>query len=359
MQTKGRILQSSGKHTLKRIAAHRRFAGDMRSKKDASPGGKPAANFLNMVFRPIPATRFHPLFNGNNYDFLYRSARNYSKLLGSSFRLRRQEKDFAGLFRYFENRLPKEQHLMLVEENKKLLFKIFFGNDFLTGEVFFIPIEILNKTESIFRDIILAFFQFFQQMHKLAQKEYLYDYEMIVDGYLEGWYEQDDDPKLRNFLEAYKEGYIDDTFSLIYQKPNRSIGKLGKLIESYMPKNNREENLLASVKQGVNILNMNRSIFDYVCRPGKDDENFYYADEDSVIEADRLIRFVYSGNDYVTDGYIEYLNTESMDMACEYFPRNSLVLTPETDRLLEVDFVECFFTWLIEFIKNLYDYDNE
>jgi hypothetical protein len=359
MQTKERTLPPSGKHTLKRVAANRRFTGNKRSKKDASPGGKPAANFLNTVFRPIPATRFHPLFNGNNYDFLYRSAKNYSRLLGSSFDLRRQENDFAGLFRYFENRLPREQHLMLVEENKKLLFKIFFGNDFLIGEVFFIPIKILNKTEGAFRDILLSFFQLFQQMYKLAQKEYLYDYEMIVDGYLDGWYEQDNDPEIMAFLKAYKEGYINDTFSHVYQQPNRSTGELEKLIESYSPKNNRKENLLASVKQGVNILNMNRNIFDYVCRPGKDDENFYDAGEDCIIEAGRLIRFVYSGNDYISESYLEYLNTESQDFANEYFPRNSLVLTPETDCLLEVDFVECFFTWLIEFIKNLYDYENE
>jgi hypothetical protein len=359
MQTKGRILQLSGKHSIKRVASNRRFTGDKRSEKDASPGGKSAGNFLNTVFQPIPATRFYSLFNGNNYDYLYRSAKNYSRLLGSSFDLRRQENDFAGLFRYFENRLPQEQHLMLVEENKKLLFKIFFGNDFLISEVFFIPLKVLNTTEGTFRDVILTFFQLFQQMHKLAWKKYLYDYEMIVDGYLDEWYEQDDDPKLRNFLKAYKEGYIDDIFSLVYQKPNRSIGKLEKLIESYIPKNNKEENLLTSIKQGINIIGMNKNIFDYVCRPGKDDENFYDVDDDCIIEAERLLRFVYSGNNYVTDGYLEYINTESHDIANEYFPRNSLVLTPKTDELLDVDFVECFFTWLTEFIKNLYDYENE
>jgi hypothetical protein len=359
MQAKGRTLQPSGKHTLKRVAADRHFAGDRRSKKDASPGGKPAGNFLNTVFRPIPATRFHSLFNRDNYDFLYRSAKNYSKLLGSSFDLKKQEKDFAGLFRHFEGLLPEGQHLLLKEEGKRLLFKIFFGNDFLIGEVFFIPIEILNKTEGKIRDIILTFFQLFQQRHKLARKEHLCDYELIVEDYLDGWYENEDDPKVEAFLKSYRTGYIHDTFSLVYRQPNLSTGKLAKLIESYMPKNEKEENLLISVKQGINILNRNRSIFDYVCRPGKDDENFYDADDDCIIEAGRLIRFIYSGSDYVTDGYLEYINTESCDLANEYFPRNSLTLSPDTVKLLEVDFVECFFTWLTEFIKNLYDYEDE
>lgn len=359
MQAKGRTSQSFGEHTLKRVATHRRFAGDERSKKGASPGGKPMGNFLNTVFRPVPATRFHPLFNGDNYDFLYQSARNYSRLLGSSFDLTGQEKDFAGLFRYFENRLPQGQHLLLIEKGKSLSFKLMFGSDFLTGEVFFIPIEILNRTEGTFRDILLTFFQLFQQMHKLERKEHLYDYEMIVDGYLDDRYEKDDDPKTEAFLKAYRDGYINDTFSLVYQQSSRSSGELEKLIESYTPKNDREENLLKSIKQGINIIDMNKNIFDYVRRPGKDDENFQDADDECIIEAERMIRFVYSGNDYVSESFLECLNAESADSASEYFPRNSPVLTPETDCLIEVDFVECFFTWLMEFIKSLYDYEDE
>jgi hypothetical protein len=131
------------------------------------------------------------------------------------------------------------------------------------------------------------------------------------------------------------------------------------MIKRHAVKNEAEKRLITSINQGINILLMDKNIFDHVCRPGKDDENFYDADEDSVIEADRLIRFVYSGNDYVSESYLEYINTESQDIANEYFPGNSLVLTPETDELLKVDFVECFFTWLTEFIKTLYDYENE
>jgi hypothetical protein len=71
-----------------------------------------------------------------------------------------------------------------------------------------------------------------------------------------------------------------------------------------------------------------------------------------------MLRFVYSGSDYVSESYLEYLNTESQDFANEYFPRNSLPLSPDTDKLLEVDFVECFFTWLIKFINILYDYEQ-
>jgi hypothetical protein len=71
MQTKGRTLQPSGKHSIKRVASNRRFTGDRRSEKDASPGGKPVNNFLNAIFFPIPATRLNLLFDRNSYDFLY------------------------------------------------------------------------------------------------------------------------------------------------------------------------------------------------------------------------------------------------------------------------------------------------
>jgi len=119
-----------------------------------------------------------------------------------------------------------------------------------------------------------------------------------------------------------------------------------------------EENLLASIKQGINIINMGKNIFSYVRRPGKEDENFDGADQDDgMIEAERMIRLVYSGNDYVSENYLEYINSESGCLANEYFPRQSLVLTQDTNRLLEVDFVECFFTWLTGFINVLYDYE--
>jgi hypothetical protein len=357
MQAQGRTLQPTGKHSFKGTVEGGHFAGNNHSKANEAAGGKSNNGFLNAVFRPILATRLNPLFNGNNYDFLYRSARNYLKLLGSSLDSGKQEKDFTGLFRYFEERLPKGQHLLLMEENKKMSFKVFFGNDFLIGEVFFIPIAILNRTEGAFRDIVLSFFQVFYRAHHFPRKEDLYDYEVIVDCYMEEWHEYDNDPERWNFIEAYKNGYVNDTFSLVYQKPNRSIGELEKLVESYTAKNEMEKRLIASIRQGINIINMNKNIFRHVRRPGKNDENFYDFDDECIIEAERMLRFVYSGSDYVSESLLEYLNTESAESANDYFPRQSLILTPETGRLLEVDFVECFFTWLAGFVNALYDYE--
>ena len=358
MQAKGRILQMPGNHFPEGIAAGGRFAGRKPSKADEASIGKPANDFLKQVFCPIPATRFNPRFNRSNYDFLYQSARSYSNLLGSSFDLPPDEKDFTGLFRYFEGLLPHGQHLLLIGEDKKLSFKVWFGDHFLTSEVFFIPIQILNRTEGAFRDILLSFFQHFCMVHHFPKKENLYDYEVIMDSYMEEWYETDNDPKLREFLTAYREGYINDTFSLIYQNPNYSTGELEEVIENYIPKNETEKHLIASIRQGINILKMNKNIFRYAHRPEEDDGNFHDLDyDDGIIEAERLVRFVYSAGDYVSDNYLEYINAESGDIAGEYFPRQSLVLSPETNHLLEADFVECFFTWLAEFIKILYDYE--
>jgi len=187
----------------------------------------------------------------------------------------------------------------------------------------------------------------------LPRKETMYDHEVIVDCFFEEWYEHDDDSELRDYLEAYRKGYINDTFSLIHQKPNRSIRELEKQVKNYTPKTGDEKRLIASIRQGINILLMNKNIFKYVCRPFAD------ADEDYIIGADRLIRFVYSGNDYVTESYLETINAESADGVSEYFPRNSLVLTSETNRLLEVDYVECFFSWLARLINELYDYEKK
>ncbi|MDR1717652.1 MAG: hypothetical protein LBS20_17595 [Prevotella sp.] len=357
MHTKERTVQASGAYPPERAAAVGRITGRKPSKTDKAADGNPAAGFLGTVFHPIPATRLNPLFNRKNYGFLYESARNYSDLLGSSFDLMPDEKDFTGLFRYFESLLPEGQQLLLTEENKRLSFKIWFGYDFLIGEVFFIPIQILDKTKGAFRDILLSFFQHFCRTHHFPKKESLYDYEMIVDGYLEGWCGQDSDPGIRDYLAAYQKGYIDDTFSLVYQ-PVHSIAELEGMIKGYMPKGKREKKLITSIRQGIGILRTNKNIFSYARRPAEDDDNFYGIDEDDrIIEAERLLRFVYSGNDYVSGSLLEYINMESQDNANDYFPRNSLILSPDTDRLLEADFVERFFTWLEEFINILYDYE--
>jgi len=358
MQTNRRILQSVGANLPQGTFPHGCLKGNKRIQKDEAGGRRPKNDFLKKVFRPLPATRFYPLFNSTNYDFLYLSARNYLKLSGSSFDFLPHKKDFSGLFEYFQNLLPEGQYLSLTEENRKLLFRVSFGDDFLKGEVFFIPIIILNRTEGVFRDILLTFFQHFQQAYHLPRKETMYDHEVIVDCFFDEWYEHDDDSELRDFLEAYRKGYINDTFSLIHQKPNRSIRELEKQVKNYTPKTGEEKRLIAFIRQGINILLMNKNIFKYVRRPRKDECNFDIDDEDFFIEADRLIRFVYSGNDYVTESYLETINTEITDGVSEYFPRNSIILTPETDRLLEVDFVECFFSWLARFINELYDYEK-
>jgi hypothetical protein len=312
---------------------------------------------LNRVFQPIPAFRLSPLFNRKNYDCLYASAKHYAGLLGSHFDFQASGTDYKELFRYFESLLPRYQHLLIMEESGKLSFKVWFGEDYLQWEVFFIPIDILNKTEGRFRDILLAFFQLFRQAHRLPAKEDMYDYEMIVDCY-EDCYEPDEDPARAECIKAYEAGYIHDTFALIYRKPGRSVEELEQLIKSYPAQNGAEDRLLCSIRTGINLLLTGKSIFDYVSQPEYPDDTCYDPDEACVVEAERMLRFIYTGNDAVSESYLEYLNHECGEIANEYFPRNSLALTPETDRLLEVDFVESFFTWLNEFITNLYDYET-
>jgi hypothetical protein len=357
MQKQGRILRTDRKNPAEGTGTHGRFKRRKRSQADKTAGGRPTAHFLNRVFRPQPAVRFHPLFNRKNYDCLYASAKNYAGLSGSHFDFQASKPDFPGLLCYMESLLPPHQHVLLEEEAGQLSFRVWFGTDFLIGEVFFIPIGILDRTEGRLRDILLAFFQLFRQAHGFPAKDDLFDYEMIVEEY-ETWQDPDDDPERWNYIQAYKSGYIHDTFSLIYRKPGRSIEELEQLITGYTARNEAESRLFGSIRTGLNLMLTGKSIFDYVRRPAEGDDNFYDPDEEYMIEAERMLRFIYSGSDFVSECYMEYLNTESGDCSNEYFPRNSIVLTPETDRLLEVDFVECFFTWLAEFISNLYDYEE-
>jgi hypothetical protein len=322
--------------------------GDRHPKKNHSQTGRTGNDFLKTTFHVIPATRCYPVFNKDNYNYLLASAENYSKLLGSSFDFISEEKDFTGLFKHFETLLPERQILSITENRKRLSFKIGFGDGFLFYEVFFIPIELLNRTEGTFRDILLCFFQHFGQTYHFPKKENLFDYEMIV-GNFEEWYNREDDLERWDFLRAYRDGYINDTFNLLYQKPSRSIKELKKLINGYKAKTVKEKQLIASIKQGIKIINRNKDIFSSVSRPE------YPEDEDEYcwVSAERLIRFTYFVDDIVSDSYLEIINEDSNEFGNEYFPGKSLTLSPDTNTLLEIGFVECFFTWLSNFIKIL------
>ena len=213
MQKQGRTLRTDRKNPVERTVAHGRFKWRKRSKTDEAAGGRPAPHFLNRVFRPLPAIRFHPLFNRKNYDCLHVSAKNYAGLTGSHFDFPASKPDFPGLLYYLESLLPPQQHVLLVEDTGRLSFKIWFGTDFLIREVFFIPADILNRTEGRFRDILLAFFQLFRHVHGFPARDDLFDYRMIVEEY-ETWQEDDDDePERRGFIRAYRSGYIHETFA--------------------------------------------------------------------------------------------------------------------------------------------------
>ena len=80
----------------------------------------------------------------------------------------------------------------------------------------------------------------------MERKEYLYDYQMIVDGYLAEWGGQDCEPEILDFLAAYREGSINDIFSAVYQQPGRTREELEKFIENYIPENDAERKLIAS-----------------------------------------------------------------------------------------------------------------
>ena len=363
MRKKSRTSQPSGTNSLTRDVPLGHFARRKQTKARKTAVGKPNNHFLNKVFRPFPAVRANPLFTDKSFDYLYKSARNYSKQLGSSFDFRgKKQNDFWRLFRYFEKRLPHNQTLLLIQQEQKLSFKISFSGDFLIGEVFFIPIKILRGIEGTFREIVLSFFQYLFHTHRFQKKENSYDYDMIMNCHFDEWNRTDDEDeeevqRYEDFLIAYKEGYIHDTFSLIYQKPACSLEELTALTDNYIPQNREEKNVLTTIREGTEIIKTGKDIFDYAYRPKEGDDNFYHIDEEQVIDAERLLRFVYSRLDDMSSGYLEYLECESQEAANEYFPCQFLLLTPDNASLIGDGFVECFFTWLNEFIQKLHEYE--
>ena len=152
MRKKSGTSQPGGTNSLTRDVPLGHFSRRKQTKARKTAVGKPNNHFLNKVFRPFSAVRANPLFTDKSFDYLYKSARNYSKQLGSSFDFRgKKQNDFLRLFRYFEKRLPKSQMNRLQHScspysssSNSITEDLFFNSRILSKYLLFPSVSIIS-----------------------------------------------------------------------------------------------------------------------------------------------------------------------------------------------------------------------
>lgn len=81
--------------------------GSTERKKDVEACTKAGFDFLNTRFDPYPVVKFSDLYSEENYYFLYRSAKNYLKLIGKEIGIEPDGHDFMKLYSHFNHTLPQ------------------------------------------------------------------------------------------------------------------------------------------------------------------------------------------------------------------------------------------------------------
>lgn len=323
--------------------------------KSASTLSRAGGNFLKKEFQPIRAVDIFHWSNSENYKNLYRAAKNYSALLGSSFALE-YDGSFTALYGYLNDKIKlHDQQLSIVNDDNILSFSVRYQRDYLSQILYFIPCKILSITEEDLTEILVRLFRQFSSQGIPSMYEE-WDVEMLITDWLDTVDQDDIDEDYYNLAKRYQSGDVRDVFKYIYSQES-NLEELEKMTIAYKVQNEQEAGIIDLVTKGIEIFKLNKVIMNYV-RDGKEDlteeerEDFDYG-----ISADRMMRVVYDLEDHISEAMIEMIDNEGQEGYSDYIPASSLTLTKDTDKLLTHGYPEIFCTWLGELIYKLNCYE--
>ena len=350
-----RVRQDIGKRKIALVSKKR---SGRTEAEDYYPLCSRSNDYLKEVFREIPLLELEPIFSEPNYNYLYDSAKNYFRLLGEEFAVQYNPSELRNLYDSLDNVL-KRGVLSIIEKDDSLSFRI--DEPCRTQTLFYIPCEILDKTNGRFREILLHFFRILKYVHNLTSLKDNYSYSAILDelNYQEELRQECGDTEMyyehETRLKSYRDGDIGSTLSLVDKLPDYAPGELIDIIEKYSPASEKEKALLSVIHKGLDeFLCSEDSIFNYVGTP-----DFAPDSGNTPMDSKGLFMIIYAA-DLVCENMIEYINSDCQECESEFFCSGQIELTPDTDVLMEKnDFVEPFLDWLIELSDKLYNFKTK
>lgn len=289
-----------------------------------------------------------------SFDYLYRSAVNYARLLDvrlpfpKKSRSRCPRLDIARLFEVMDNLVPESVNLEVVEG--RLAFCLYRHHDWPDHTLFWLPLDFTKALSTPVRRLVLEFIRRFMLHHGMQDLKDTYYYEMACDD-LESRpaYDEDITPReakaWKKLVESYEKGGIDRMLKRIWKRPFCS-GFFRKLTE-HCPKRENERGLLALVKEGMAFIGKAvPSIMSY-------QYDWAYEEEPDFrpIPLYEQVMLVYSIRDVLTENMMEIFNSDQRETYC-LSPVTRMLLSPETDRLFSMDdFPERFARWFGKFTE--------
>lgn len=321
--------------------------GGTERKKNAETCANAAFDFLNTCFEPYPVVKFSGLYSRENYDFLYRSARNYLRLSGKDIGIKPDGHDFIKLFRHFDNSLPQNQECELCRQADTIYFHVIENS--YGWELYYIPCAAIDRADTVLSGILLDFFNLFQHTQGLSPLKEDPVYEIFIGD--TGHYALEDKETRKKLAEEYEKGHIGKILDKIAGKPETGITKLKNRIEKYDPRPG-EAGILALMLEGLELFRKKEKITGHGFFPNETEDyyNCYWP-----VEASRTLMIVYD-EDMVCNFLSEWITEEAREQSAEIFSAGNKVITPATRAPLKINhYVVDFFNWLKRFKNELLD----
>jgi hypothetical protein len=291
--------------------------------------------------------KFSELYSEENYDYLYRSAKNYLSLLGKEIGIPPDGHDFHKLYRHFNYALPKDQYCELNRYGKDICFHVIENSS--DWELHYIPCAVIDRVEAELSGILLDFFALLQHTQGLTPLKEDPVYGIFISE--TGHYTLKDKQERERLANEYEKGHIGELLDKIAAKPGTGITNLKKRIKKYSPRP-QEAGLLALLAEGLELFAKKKMIVHSGFFP---DETEDYYNCYCPVEAHRTLVVAYD-DDLLCKFLSQWVDEEAQEQGAEIFSAGNKVITPGTRAPLRINrYVIDFFNWLKRFEDELSD----
>lgn len=332
--------------------------GNRREKAKKTSTSRRRNSFLTGRILPVSTDYILTTYDGEeinlttaeSYDYLYRSALNYARLLGTELpykiparKKRSYRMEIVRLYEALESIVSEQVNFEVIEG--RFSFCLYRFHNWPDDTLFWMPIDFTNRLRRGLRQIVLEFIRRFVRHHRLERITELSHYEMIEDCLFD--YASMDKRQKRQLMcleKSYKKG--GRIANALKQMSGRAFcTDWERKLETFVSANDSEKELLELIQEGKTFIGKDSpSILSYEYDWEREDEPDFFP-----IELGTLVALTYSIDDPVVKQLESFLNQAGMETYA-LTPVSTWMLTPHTKQLFPIDdFPEKFAEWFDRF----------
>ena len=286
-----------------------------------------------------------------NFNYLSECAVHYAGLPGKTIEMPTgmlQDK-FCLLYHSFTAILPRKQRLNIETYNGRLVWVIYQYHKWESHTFYWMPVRFITMLSGKIREIAMSFMNLFIRKNSLIRFKHGYEFDCFFDCVSENMnysdYYDAEREVISKLLESYATGEISVFLDEVYDyKPVNVI----KALKGYKPANQMEEKLSDCFKKGLPFISGKNRIMNYNYSPYSE-SMFDYSNDYPPITLDRMIRYVYDLNDFVS-GELEIMLEQEAQEAYAAEPVSFHILNPDSELFITDDYPERFSEWFFEMV---------